>query len=115
MIKIDLARAIADKMGITLRQSEEIINALIEEIGTALEKGEKVQLAGFGTFSLHHREAKMGRNPKTGEEVPVPAHNYPGFKPGKGLKERVNRKEEAKAPASKPRKTRKKVDTVKSE
>ena len=91
MNKLDLARSISERMDINLRQADHFLNSFMELVGEALEKGGKVQLAGFGTFSMRFVAARKGRNPKTGESLDVPACYYPNFKAGKGLKERVAR------------------------
>lgn len=91
MIKIDLARAIADKVSpqITQRDADAFLTAFVEVIGEAMERGERVQLAGFGVFDLRYVPEHQGRNPKTGEVLTVPACHYPIFKTGKALKDRV--------------------------
>ncbi len=66
-----------------------IINCFIEEIGSALSKGERVDFPGFGSFSVSHRAERKGRNPQTGEEITIAAHDAPVFKAGKDLKSRV--------------------------
>jgi integration host factor subunit beta len=63
---------------------------VFEEITQALARGDRVELRGFGAFSVKHRDARMGRNPRTGEQVPVPAKSVPFFKSGKELRERMN-------------------------
>lgn len=91
MIKIDLARTISEKLSITQKEADALLTAFMDAIGESLEKGEKVQLAGFGAFGVRYVPGHQGRNPKTGEVLPaaVPASYYPTFKAGKGLKERV--------------------------
>ncbi len=89
MIKLDLSRAIAERMNITIKQADEFLNVWTDLVGECLEKGEPVQLTGFGSFSLRNIPEHRGRNPKTGEVLTVPACHYPMFKAGKGLKERV--------------------------
>ena len=90
MNKIDLARGISERMDdVNLKQADQFLNSFVELVGEALENGEKVQLAGFGIFSLRFVAARKGRNPKTGESLEVPASYYPNFKAGKGLKDRV--------------------------
>jgi integration host factor subunit beta len=66
------------------------VKLIIEEIGGALMDNQRVEIRGFGSFSLHHRPPRLGRNPKTGEPVSIPAKSVPHFKPGKELRERVN-------------------------
>ncbi len=73
MIKIDLARALAGKLEISLKDAEDYLTTLIEVVGDTLEQGEKVHLAGFGNFGLRYVPEHQGRNPKTGESLTVPA------------------------------------------
>jgi len=70
------------------------IKAIIDYMSQSLEKGERIEVRGFGSFSLHHRKKRVGRNPKTGARVSLPAKYVPHFKPGKDLRERVNNKSE---------------------
>ena len=69
---------------------EETVKLIIEKICQSLEKGDRVEIRGFGSFSLHYREARTGRNPKSGESVEVPAKSIPYFRAGKELRERVD-------------------------
>ena len=69
---------------------EETVKLIIEKICQSLEKGDRVEIRGFGSFSLHYREARTGRNPKTAESVEVPAKSIPYFRAGKELRERVD-------------------------
>jgi integration host factor subunit beta len=71
---------------------ERVVNTVLEEISEALTRGERVELRGFGAFSVRERDARLGRNPRTGEKVKVPAKRTPFFKMGKELKERLNDK-----------------------
>jgi len=66
------------------------VRCILEQLGRALANGERIEIRGFGSFSLHYRPARMGRNPKTGEPVALPGKYVPHFKPGKALRERVN-------------------------
>ncbi len=68
------------------------VNAIIENMTNALSNGERIEIRGFGSFSIHYRSPKIGRNPKTGEPVSLPAKYVARFKPGKELRERVNGK-----------------------
>ena len=92
MIKSELIVKIA-KLYPHLYQSdvETIVNQLLEEIGDAMGRGDRVELRGFGTFSVKQREARIGRNPRTGESVAVSKKHAPFFKTGKDLRERMNR------------------------
>ncbi|ETA80263.1 HU family DNA-binding protein [Youngiibacter fragilis] len=90
MNKADLVAKIAEKTAFTKKDSELALKAAIETIVEALSAGEKVQLSGFGTFEVKERKARVGRNPKTNEEIQIPAFKQPAFKAGKDLKEIVN-------------------------
>lgn len=76
---------------------ERVVNVILEEISTALEKGNRVELRGFGAFSVRRRDARKGRNPRTGETVSVPSKSVPFFKAGKELRARVNGGEDPEA------------------
>jgi DNA-binding protein HU-beta len=89
--KSELINAIAEKSGLTKKDSEKALNAFVEAVEESLTKGNKVQLIGFGTFEVRERSARKGRNPQTGEEIMIPAAKVPAFKPGKALKESVNK------------------------
>lgn len=67
------------------------VKTLLDQMGDALADGERIEIRGFGSFSLHFRPPRMGRNPKTGDSVALPGKHVPHFKPGKELRERVNR------------------------
>lgn len=67
------------------------IKSLIEQMSTSLAKGNRIEIRGFGSFSLHFRQSRTGRNPKTGQAVLLPGKHVPHFKPGKELRQRVNR------------------------
>lgn len=73
------------------RDVEAIVNRLLDEIGDAMGRGNRVELRGFGTFSVKQRDARIGRNPRSGESVAVAKKNAPFFKTGKDLRERMNR------------------------
>ena len=91
MIKSELIQQIAeDNPHLFQRDVERIVSTVFEEITQALARGDRVELRGFGAFSVKHRDARMGRNPRTGDQVPVPAKNVPFFKSGKELRERMN-------------------------
>jgi len=72
------------------RDSEVIINAIFDSMVDALAQGDRIEIRGFGSFSLHFRPPRMGRNPKTGDAVALPGKYVPHFKPGKDLRDRVN-------------------------
>ncbi|HHX24752.1 MAG: HU family DNA-binding protein [Tepidanaerobacteraceae bacterium] len=91
MNKADLISVMAEKSGMTKKDSEKALNAFIETVEEALVKRDKVQLVGFGTFEVRERSARKGRNPQTGEEIDIPAANVPAFKAGKALKDSINK------------------------
>ncbi len=91
MNKTDLISVMAEKSGLTKKDSEKALNSFIEAVEEALVKGEKVQLVGFGTFEVRERSARKGRNPQTGEEIDIPAASVPAFKAGKALRESINK------------------------
>ena len=90
MNKTELIAAVAAKTGRTKKDAEQAVNAALDTITAEIAKGEKVALAGFGTFETKHREARTGRNPLTGAAVEIAASNTPAFKPGKAMKDAVN-------------------------
>ena len=93
MNKAELIASIADKSELTKKDAEAALNGFIQSVSESLEKEEKVQLVGFGTFEVRHRKAREGRNPRNPEEViQIPASKAPVFKAGKNLKETVNKK-----------------------
>ena len=89
MTKAELAARVADKVHLTNRQSEAIINIVLRCIGEALREGGKAELRGFGSFRTRSRDARQGRNPRTGDAVQVPAKKMPFFRAGEALRERV--------------------------
>lgn len=86
-----IARLAAQNPTLYHRDIERLVGAVFDTITNALENGDRVELRGFGAFSVRHREARMGRNPRTGETVHVEAKAVPFFKMGKGMKERLNK------------------------
>lgn len=91
MNKAELISAVSEKTGLSKKDSEKAINATFDTIGESLEAGERVQLVGFGVFDIKDRPARMGRNPKTKEEISIPASRVPTFKAGKALKDSVDK------------------------
>ena len=89
MNKAELIAAVAEKAGLSKKDSEKAVNATLETITASLEAGEKVQLVGFGVFDVKNRGVRVGRNPKTKEEIEIPASRVPQFKAGKALKDAV--------------------------
>ena len=92
MNKNQFIEAMVAKTGDTKKNTEATLKAFIEVVGETLKKGDKIQLVGFGTFQTRKRAARKGRNPKTREEMAIPASTAPAFKAGKALKELVNNK-----------------------
>jgi integration host factor subunit beta len=91
MIKSELVQRIANRNPhLYLRDVEKIVNAIFDEITAALSRGDRVELRGFGAFSVKYREARVGRNPRTGAQVPVEEKAVPFFKTGKEMRERLN-------------------------
>ena len=89
MNKTELIAEVAKKAGLSKKDAEKAINATLDTVTEVLASGDKVQLVGFGGFEIKHREARMGRNPKTKESIEIPATKVPVFKAGKALKDRV--------------------------
>lgn len=89
MNKAELITAVAEKAGLSKKDSEKAINAAFDSITEALAAGDKVQLVGFGAFEVKERGARVGRNPKTKEEINIPASRVASFKVGKALKDAV--------------------------
>ena len=92
MNKSELINAVAEKAALSKKDSEAAVTAALDAISAALADGEEVRLVGFGTFEVKRREARMGRNPKTKEPIPIAASKVPVFKPGKALKDVVEQK-----------------------
>ncbi len=90
MNKAELIESIADSADLSKASAGRALDAAIESITKALKKGDTITLVGFGTFSVRNRAARMGRNPRTGEEIQIKASKVPGFKPGKALKDAIN-------------------------
>ena len=91
MNKTELIAEIACKTGLSMKDAEKALAATVETITETLVKGDKVQLVGFGSFETKKREARMGRNPRTGEPTPIAATSTPVFKAGKALKDAVSK------------------------
>ncbi len=91
MTKSELIQSLAaTQPQLDQRDVELAVKGLLERMSSALQAGERIEVRGFGSFSLHHRPARLGRNPKTGVSVQVPDRRVPHFKPGKELRERVD-------------------------
>ena len=90
MNKTELVAAMAEKTELSKKDAEKALKAFTDVVAEELKKGEKVQLVGFGTFEVAEREAREGRNPRTGETMTIASSNSPKFKAGKALKDSLN-------------------------
>ena len=90
MNKTELVAAVAEKAEISKKDADSAVNAVIESIIEAVASKDKVQIVGFGTFEARERKEKIGKNPRTGEEIKIAASVVPAFKAGKALKDMVN-------------------------
>ncbi len=90
MNKNDLIAVVADSAGLSKADAARAVDAALDSISGALSNGDEVRLVGFGTFSVAHRAAGKGRNPRTGETIDIPASKQPRFKAGKALKDAIN-------------------------
>jgi len=90
MTKAELVEKVADKIQLTKKQTETVVNILLNSITEALSEGDKVELRGFGSFRIRNRNPREGRNPKTGDTVQIPAKRVPFFKAGKELRDMVD-------------------------
>ena len=90
MNKTELIAAVAEKAEISKKDAEKALKTFTDTVAEELKKGEKVQLVGFGTFEVSQREAREGRNPRTGETMKIAATRMPKFKAGKALKDMMN-------------------------
>lgn len=90
MVKSELIDALAAKIPhLEFKNVALAINCIVEQMGKSLSSGDRIEIRGFGAFSLHHRKSRIGRNPKTGEPVLLAAKYMPHFKPGKDLRDRI--------------------------
>jgi integration host factor subunit alpha len=90
LTKAELAEALFEELGLNKREAKEFVELFFEEIRTRLEAGEAVKLSGFGNFELRSKNRRPGRNPKTGEEIPISARRVVTFRPGQKLRLRVS-------------------------
>lgn len=91
MTKSDLIEILSDRQSLlNYRDVELAVKLILEQMSENLESGERIEIRGFGSFTLHHRPARIGRNPKSGESVTLEEKHVPHFKPGKELRDRVN-------------------------
>ena len=89
LTKADIAEHLFAKLGINKKDAKEIVETFFEKIRSALESGEQIKLSGFGNFDLRDKSERPGRNPKTGEDIPIAARRVVTFRPGQKLKTRV--------------------------
>ena len=89
LTKADMAERLFDELGLNKREAKEMVEKFFEVIRVSLENGEQVKLSGFGNFDLREKKQRPGRNPKTGEEIPISARRVVTFKAGQKLKQRV--------------------------
>ena len=90
LTKADIANVLFEQLGLNKREAREFVDLFFEEIRTVLEAGEQVKLSGFGNFELRDKNQRPGRNPKTGEEIPISARRVVTFRPGQKLRARVD-------------------------
>jgi integration host factor subunit beta len=98
MTKADLIEEVSRVVEFTRKESEVIVEAIFDSVVKALREGDKIEIRGFGSFRTRQRMSRIGRNPKTGARVDVPAKRIPYFKPSKELKDLVNQEGQAAAP-----------------
>ena len=91
MIKVDIVNEVSKIADITKVKAEVAVDAVFDAMRLSMQRGERIELRGFGSFRLRQREPRKGRNPKTGDKVDVPPKKVPYFKPGKELKELINK------------------------
>jgi integration host factor subunit alpha len=89
LTKADMAERLFEEFGLNKREAKDLVEMFFEEIRNALESGRQVKLSGFGNFNLRQKNQRPGRNPKTGEEIPITARRVVSFHPGQKLKARV--------------------------
>src|SRR5437763_13828831 len=94
MTKADLVERVAREADMTKKDAEQLVEIIFDSITDTLNKGEKIELRGFGSFRVRERNSRKGRNPKTGDSVSIPAKRVAYFKPGKELKELINQSDE---------------------
>ena len=94
--RADLCEAVYQQVGLSRTEAAELVEAVIEEISAAAAAGENVKLSSFGTFAVRHKDERIGRNPKTGEEVPITPRRVMVFKPSNILKQRVDNRHNGK-------------------
>ncbi len=90
LTRMDLAEAVFQEVGLSRNESAELVESVLQHMSDALVRGESVKISSFGTFNVRTKAARMGRNPKTGEEVPIAPRRVLTFRPSHPMKERVN-------------------------
>ncbi|GAA4883208.1 integration host factor subunit alpha [Ferrimonas pelagia] len=93
LTKADMAEQLVERLGLHKRDAKDLVEIFFEEIRLALESGEQVKLSGFGNFELREKNERPGRNPKTGEDIPITARRVVTFRPGQKLKARIEESE----------------------
>ncbi len=91
MNKTEVVESVADKTGLSKKDCEKAVNAFMETVVLALQRSDKVQMLGFGSFEVKDKPERTGHNPRTGEAILIPASKVPAFKPGKAFKDSLNR------------------------
>ena len=89
LTRMDLSEAVFREVGLSRNESAQLVESMLEHMSDALVRGEQVKISSFGTFSVRDKSARIGRNPKTGEEIPISARRVVTFRPGQKLKQRV--------------------------
>ncbi|WP_127959390.1 integration host factor subunit alpha [Serratia microhaemolytica] len=89
LTKAEMSEHLVEKLGLSKREAKDMVELFFEEVRRALENGEQVKLSGFGNFDLRDKNQRPGRNPKTGEDIPITARRVVTFRPGQKLKSRV--------------------------
>ena len=89
LTRMDLADAIFEEVGLSRNESSEIVDSILNHVSDALVRGENVKISSFGTFNIRDKNARVGRNPKTGEEVPISPRRVLSFRPSQTMKDRV--------------------------
>ena len=96
MTRSDLVDALAERFSqLAHRDAEQAVRTMLDAMGEAMVKGHRIEIRGFGSFTVNHRPARIGRNPRSGERVDIPEKRVPHFKPGKGLREAVDQSPES--------------------
>ncbi len=93
LIRADIAEAMYQTIGLSRNESSDIVSTILDEMSNALEQGEKVKISSFGSFSVNSKKERIGRNPKTGQEVPITPRRVATFRPSHTLRARVNGEE----------------------